>query len=143
MINFDRFHPRVLVGFFYDFLGYVADGFIRKVVLMNLEFSCWLFEYDGGHGNLASFFAINDVSARGVAKPRCVWENAFQDIPNRFQFFLLQLFGMDLEAYSWRTVFFAPIAKIDKFLFKCNRIVKRKNPVFHFGFPFLLHQSVI
>ena len=47
VVDFDCFYPGVLLGFFHDFAGDVADGLVEKVVLVNLNFCCRLFEYDG------------------------------------------------------------------------------------------------
>lgn len=42
---------------------------------------------------------------------------------------------MNLEAYAWRTVLLAPVAKLDKFVFERCRIIKCENPGFHFNSP--------
>ena len=112
MVDFNRFYPGVLLGFFHDFVGDVADGLVGKVVLQNLDLCRRLFENDGGNGNFAGLFAVHDVSAGGVTEPRHLGENSFQCFPNGSQFSGVQLFGMDLETYGGRAVFFAPVAKL-------------------------------
>ena len=84
MVDFNRFYPGVLLGFFHDFVGDVADGFVGKVVLQNLDLCRRLFENDGGNGNFACLFAVYDVSASGVSEPRRVGEDVLQGCPNGF-----------------------------------------------------------
>ena len=87
VIDFNSFYPVVPVGLFFNFAGNLADRFFGKVILINLEFTRWLFEYDGGHRNFASFVAVDNVSACRVAKPWHIGEHVFQSAPNRIQFF--------------------------------------------------------